>query len=282
MKEINKLEEYLNQRSEKRKKRNQLFIYIISVLVIGSIGYLGFWLYSQNGDEENPSEPISEDTNSDRIINESPTLDVGEDIYPALFIEGEFEVGKPLDFVIQDYEGDGRHFIDFGDNKDMTIKNMTKHVYRKVGSYQIKFIPAGSDQPVLETINIRKRNAKDASEQAFELVIKSNEAKEGKKAFASYQNDKNPSFPGGTAALMAYLQTHMGDVSGYQGRVLIGFKVMKNGSINNLKVIDSVDNKLDAQVLSAFNGMPKWTPAMKDGKQVDSEYTLPFYFQKES
>ncbi len=288
MKEINKLEEYLQERSEKRKKRNRLLAFAVTALAVGAIGYAGVWGYSQYNSSQATVAPTvvqpERKQEEPRHLNENPPviLEEGENVFPSLSIEGNFQVGKPLDFVIKNYDGNGRHFIDFGDRKNMTIKNMTKHVYRKAGEYKIKFKPADSEEVVIETINIQKRDVDNENDKHFVQVIESLEANQARKAFVNLNLDSNASFPGGTTALMAYLQTRIGDVSGYQGRVLVSFMVKKDGSIDELKVVDSVNKKLDSQVLPAFNGMPKWNPAVMDGVEVDSEYQIPFYFSKES
>lgn len=290
MKEINKLEEYLNQRTEKRKKRNKFFIAIIFILVLGALGYLGFWLYTNHGKTAgsnnktatNIAPHSNENGEKQNRVNESPVIIIDNgNIYPSLSIEGKFEVGRPLNFVIKNYKGEGRHLIDFGDDKEMTIKNSTKHLYRQAGEYQIQFTPAGMDKPVVETIYIQNRNGEDANQAAFASIIEKNESQESEKAFLKYNYESNASFPGGTAALMSYLQTHIGSVSGVEGRVIVGFDIDKEGTVGNIKIVDSISKDVDKQVLAAFDGMPKWKPAIKDGVEVTSEYRLPFYFQKE-
>ena len=282
MKEINKLEEYLQERSAKRKKRNRFLAILFSIIVIGILGIAGFWGYSNFGDEASSTNSGSngDQVADNRNLNESPVqIDNGKK-FPSLSIEGNFEVGKILFFTILNSDKKEKHMIDFGDGESMNIMNSTRHVYRKVGEYQIKFKPAGTEEAVVETINVQKRNSN--GDNNFVKVIETSEASESEKAFVSFSYDSKASFPGGTTALMAYLQTHIGDVSGYEGRVLVSFNVKQDGSIGDLKIVDSVNKKLDTQVLSAFDGMPKWNPAKKDGEEILSEYRLPFYFKKET
>ncbi len=64
--------------------------------------------------------------------------------------------------------------------------------------------------------------------------------------------------------------------------LIVGFNIDNEGTVEDIKIVDSISKDVDKQVLAAFDGMPKWTPAIKNGEKVDSEYRLPFYFQKES
>lgn len=90
-------------------------------------------------------------------------------------------------------------------------------------------------------------------------------------------------FPGGNAALSNYLQTNVKypEVSVKNneiGKVFVSFVVEKDGSIQNAKVEKGVSPALDEEALRVVRSMPKWTPAMKDGKEVRTVLTLPIVF----
>ncbi len=96
--------------------------------------------------------------------------------------------------------------------------------------------------------------------------------------------DVIPSFPGGDKELMDYI--HKGIVypesclkNKKQGRVLVSFVVEKNGSLSDLKILRSVDSELDKEAVRLIKSMPKWTPAIKDGKYVRCKYTMPVTFK---
>lgn len=285
MKEINKLEEYLNERSEKRKKRNRLLAIVfltitILGLVVGGLYFFTDILTGKGASAAAGQHSSSKETenNGDKNLNTPPPN--GDEKFLSLAIEGNFQIGRPLQFTLLNNDNSLVHTVDYGDNSTpMKFKNTTKHVYRRPGEYQIKFYPNGDENPVVETILIkRKSNTNDAK---FEKVIVEEEAKKAKKAFVNAAYDKNASFPGGTTALMAYLQTHIGNVSGYEGRVIVSFIVKSDGSVADIKISDSINSKLDNQVLAAFDGIPKWDPAIREGIKIDSEYQLPFYFKKD-
>ena len=90
-------------------------------------------------------------------------------------------------------------------------------------------------------------------------------------------------FPGGNAALSSYLQSNMkypdASVKNNEiGKVFVSFVVEKDGSIQNAKVEKGVSPALNEEALRVVRGMPKWTPALKDGKEVRSVLTLPIVF----
>jgi len=69
---------------------------------------------------------------------------------------------------------------------------------------------------------------------------------------------------------------------GITGMVIVEFIVVENGSLANVKIIQSAHPILDAEALRVIKSLPaKWTPAKKDGKPVKMKYTYPFLFRNE-
>lgn len=96
--------------------------------------------------------------------------------------------------------------------------------------------------------------------------------------------EKMPEFPGGTAALNAYLKKNIKYPSvcrenNIQGRVLIQFIVNKDGSIVEPEVVKSVNPYLDKEAIRVVSAMPKWTPGEQRGKTVRVKFTLPVNFK---
>ena len=96
--------------------------------------------------------------------------------------------------------------------------------------------------------------------------------------------DVIPSFPGGDKAMWeffdkerVYPESCLREKK--QGRVLVSFIVEKDGSLSNLKVIRSVNSEFDKEAIRLVKSMPKWTPAIKDGKYVRCKYTMPVTFK---
>ena len=96
--------------------------------------------------------------------------------------------------------------------------------------------------------------------------------------------EQMPSFPGGMAALMAYLQKNIkyppvAEENGIQGRVVCSFVVERDGSVTDIKVAKSVDPSLDKEAVRVVGGMPRWIPGKQNGQSVRVKYTLPVTFR---
>lgn len=96
--------------------------------------------------------------------------------------------------------------------------------------------------------------------------------------------EQNPSFPGGMDALVKYIgqnqkYPYKAQLEGIQGRVLVQFVVLKDGTIVMPKVVRSVNEELDEEALRIVSKMPKWIPAQLHGKPVSIRFTLPITFR---
>jgi len=96
--------------------------------------------------------------------------------------------------------------------------------------------------------------------------------------------EQMPSFPGGDAALMAYLRDNMkypvvAAENGVQGRVVVSFVVERDGSITDVKVARSVDPSLDREAVRGVKGMPHWIPGKQNGSAVRVKYNVPVSFK---
>jgi TonB family protein len=90
--------------------------------------------------------------------------------------------------------------------------------------------------------------------------------------------DKPAEFPGGKERLQEYLDLNLnGDQSTpfniKEGKVILKFVVEKNGRINDVTVVQSLDPMFDQNLTRLFYGMPKWNPGLINGKPVRSYYT---------
>ena len=96
--------------------------------------------------------------------------------------------------------------------------------------------------------------------------------------------EQMPEYPGGMGELMKFLgrnlkypaEAHKNNI---QGRVIVQFTVMKDGSIADMNVKRSVHPLLDAEAIRILSTMPKWKPGTQRGEAVNVRYTIPVTFR---
>lgn len=96
--------------------------------------------------------------------------------------------------------------------------------------------------------------------------------------------EEMPHFPGGPAALQAFLSSNtkypvVAQENGVQGRVIVSFVVERDGSITDVKVVRSVDPSLDREATRVVKSMPRWSPGKQNGSAVRAKYTVPVVFR---
>ena len=96
--------------------------------------------------------------------------------------------------------------------------------------------------------------------------------------------EEDPSFPGGEKKLYEFLSKNlrypeMAKENGIQGKVFIQFVVWKDGSIKDVRVVKSIHNTLDKEAFRVVNKMPKWKPGKKQGKVINTKFTIPIKFK---
>lgn len=98
--------------------------------------------------------------------------------------------------------------------------------------------------------------------------------------------EQSPQFPGGEAALLKYVASHIrypsvAQENGIQGRVTVQFVVTKTGSVGQVKVVRGKDPDLDKEAIRVVKSLPKFTPGKMNGHAVNVWYTLPITFKLE-
>ncbi len=115
------------------------------------------------------------------------------------------------------------------------------------------------------------------------VVEKKTEIKQEKEeVFKSVE--QMPTFPGGDAALMKYLSSHIqyptaAAEKGIDGKVIVQFVVTKTGKVGEVKVVRSKDRDLDAEAVRVCRSLPDFIPGRQNGQPVNVWYTLPVTFK---
>ena len=66
---------------------------------------------------------------------------------------------------------------------------------------------------------------------------------------------------------------------GVEGNTQVHFQVKADGSISNIYVYPELHPEISDNITEIFKNMPRWHPAMKDGKPVTSSVKVPFQFK---
>jgi TonB family protein len=92
-------------------------------------------------------------------------------------------------------------------------------------------------------------------------------------------------YPGGMSALYEYLDKNIqypasAFVYNVQGVVVLQFRVAKEGTTQDLEIIQNVDPALDKEAYRVVSGMRPWEPARIGGIPVDTYKRLPIPFKQ--
>lgn len=92
-----------------------------------------------------------------------------------------------------------------------------------------------------------------------------------------------PTFKGSHEGFAQYLASNLhypalDREKNVQGRVVVFFIVEKDGSLSNIKAIESVSPNMDAEAIRVIKDAPKWIPGTKFGRPVRAPYTMPINF----
>jgi TonB family protein len=101
-------------------------------------------------------------------------------------------------------------------------------------------------------------------------------------AFISYE--ELPSFPGGSKAILKYLNDSirypkkaLGNL--LEDRVYVRICISETGTVENVEIAKGRYEILNKEALRVVSQMPDWKPAILSGKNVCCPYTLPVDFK---
>ena len=67
--------------------------------------------------------------------------------------------------------------------------------------------------------------------------------------------------------------------NGVQGRVILQFTILRDGSLGNIKVLRGIDSALEKEAVRVVSQSPKWEPGRQRDRAVKVTYTFPVIFQ---
>jgi periplasmic protein TonB len=95
--------------------------------------------------------------------------------------------------------------------------------------------------------------------------------------------EEMPMFPGGEAALLAYIGEHtqypeVAKENNIQGKVIVRFCVTSKGGVDKVEILKSVDPELDKEAIRVVKTLPSFKPGKQGGKPVPVWYMVPINF----
>ena len=102
----------------------------------------------------------------------------------------------------------------------------------------------------------------------------------------AYIPDRDAEFPGGMVGLGQYITDNLqypadAKAKGISGNVRVSYIIDKDGSITDVKVIESVDPDLDREAVRLISSMPKWKPGIRQSKFVKMRTSTEIRFELE-
>jgi periplasmic protein TonB len=96
--------------------------------------------------------------------------------------------------------------------------------------------------------------------------------------------EQQPEFEGGYEAMMNFIRKNMRYPAsarrmGIDGTVYVSFVVVKDGKINDVKVLRGISADCDKEAVRVVEMMPHWKPGKQNGKPVFVRFNLPIKFK---
>ena len=97
------------------------------------------------------------------------------------------------------------------------------------------------------------------------------------------QVDVEPEFPGGLDSLFRFIWQNTqypqkAVRNNITGKVYVTFVIEKDGSVSNVEVLRGVHKLLDKEAVRVTKLLPRWSPAMENGRPVRFRFNLPYVF----
>lgn len=175
-----------------------------------------------------------------------------------------------------------RVFEKLGENKFAFIDRLNKKIIRTgITSSKIPLILNGE-------VTEYYKNGNKKSISIYEdnkLVCNKNWLINGEHYIDSifYSVDKEPLYKSGISILHAYVRNAFlyseADISQLSGRIVVGFVVLKDGSIDGIQIEEGMNRRLNTIARDVFRKLPDdWQPALLDGKEVRYYQLFPVNF----
>lgn len=131
-----------------------------------------------------------------------------------------------------------------------------------------------------EAIKITEWDSKGKITRQQEMVKAVNH-QNGERGYDMRALEKAPVFNRGKSTFPDYVNKHLSYPAGAQGasgKVIVQFVVDKRGKTKDVTIVKSVNEVLDKAAFDFIKSLPRWTPGVQDGKNVEIKMEFPLNF----
>jgi len=255
-------------RMQTPKRHNKAVLYTLVGLLIVAAGAFGLAKYNEYRAEQQ------------RLLDEARQKEV------ALDLSQEKEEEKPDEPIIEEKKPEIEPEQEIAQQKVTELAIVPdKEVKEEIKSQSdLEKSEEVFTAKNVESDNTSREQLENLNKQVKVEVPEPVKKEEPKKDEIFKSVEQPPTFPGGDAALMKYLSSHlqyptMAQENNIQGKVIVQFVVEKDGHVGDVKVVRSVDKDLDREAIRVCKSLPKFTPGRQNGQAVRVWYTLPVNFK---
>lgn len=193
---------------------------------------------------------------------------IGKLVYVWYMLPGN-ELRYASAFQLPNLKADMEFTVDF------TIQDLDKQITPLPDNF-IRFKPEKFDGFVL-TYDVPSADTVDPN-------AKGKEIKAGPDGETFTILEVSAAFPKGISGIMNYLSKSIkypksAFEKDIQGQVIVIFTINEEGKVTDPRVVESVEESLDAEAIRLVSAMPSWIPGRFSGKPVKSYFTLPITFK---
>lgn len=187
-----------------------------------------------------------------------------------------------LDTIMVSYEK-MNHIVSYFEGKMRSKLDMLKEEYRRSGPNGFPEVYAKAFPDAFEERENVITQSGDALFAEEPDIIESNVPEKEPPVYLIVEQQAE--FIGGMRAFKEYLAGSMrlpeiAKELEISGKVYVKFVVTSTGEISKVQLVKGIEDcrECDDEAIRLVKAMPRWKPAMNDGKTVDSWFTLPISF----
>jgi protein TonB len=236
-------------RKESGKRHN------ISIIIVAVVALIGFSIpklieLAKSVQHESVTEVTT--------LSKLEKAEVKQDLKKPISLEPPPEVKSSIKFVAPVIKKDEDV------NEENEIKSQDELNESKV-AISIADVKGNNEESGMDIADVKTAITQVEEEQIFDVI------------------EQMPTFPGGEDELFKYINNNVkypviAQENGVQGRVIVKFVVTKNGDVDRIEVVRSIDSSLDREAIRVVKNMPRWIPGKQNGENVSVWFTLPINF----